>query len=47
MLMHLIDDCKISHLEVHCPGQILDEVDLPKAIEFSNAFLGDYSVILL
>ena len=33
MLMHLMDDWKISHLEVHCSGQILCEVDLPKAKE--------------
>ena len=28
MLMGLMADCKISHLEVHCLGQILCEVDL-------------------
>ena len=33
MLMDPMDDCKISHLEVHCLGQILCEVDLLKAIE--------------
>ena len=33
MWMDLMDDCKISHLEVHCLGKILCEVDLPKAIE--------------
>ena len=30
----LMDDCIISHLGVYCLGQILCEVDLPKAIEF-------------
>ena len=34
MLMDLMDDCKISHLEVHCSGRILCEVDLSKAIEY-------------
>ena len=34
MLMDLMDDCKISHLEVYCLGQILCKVDLPKAMEF-------------
>ena len=32
------DDCKTSHWEVHCSGQILCEVDLPKAMEFRFAF---------
>ena len=37
MLMDLKDACKISHLGIHCLGQILYEVDLPKAIEFSTS----------
>ena len=36
MLMDVMYDCKISHLEVHCSGYILCEVNLPKAIEFSK-----------
>ena len=28
--------CKISHLGVNCLGQILCEVDLPRAIEFDG-----------
>ena len=36
MLMDPMDDCKISHLEVHCSGQILSEVDLLTAIEFKT-----------
>ena len=36
MLMDLMDDCKISHLDVHCSGQILCEVDSPKAVDFSK-----------
>ena len=34
MRMDLIDDRKISHLWVHCWGQILCEVDLLKATAF-------------
>ena len=33
MLMDLMDDCKISHLEFHCSRRIPCEVDLPKAVE--------------
>ena len=36
VLMDLMDDCKISRLGVHCLGQILCEVRLPKAIEFPH-----------
>ena len=32
---------KISHLEFHCSGQILCEVVLPKAIEFSHLVMGE------
>ena len=31
-------DCKISHLGVHCSGQILYVVDLLKAIEFHGGY---------
>ena len=34
MLTDLMGDCKISHFGVHCSGQILCEVELPKVIEF-------------
>ena len=34
MVMYLIDDCKIRHLQVHCLEKVLREVDLLKAIEF-------------
>ena len=37
--MDLMDDCKISHLEVHCLGRILYEMELQKAIELR--FSGD------
>ena len=36
MMLMEMDDCTISHLEVHCLRQILCEVDLPKASESSR-----------
>ena len=36
MLLDMMDDCKISHLGLHCLGQILHKANLPKAIEFGK-----------